>query len=439
MSTFPEMNWPKGKIPEANAMVDEAVRLLNSGLGANYTAAMDLLNKAVKIDPAHPFAWWRMGSLLIRPPQYQDGLELMRHQIDVAPSPEAYKHAAYILHLGGLNEQALPIWREGVAKYPDDRELPALLGETLLSLTDYDEAAAVLAAEVEKHPKSSRLHLNLARALAAPGHLDDAASHYREAARYEPGADMWIAVANGLAGLGRDLDAADELAHRAVEQAEAQTTGWTLPDAASFAQRPVMNRLIGAWQVTGWIAYKRGDFDRAKRYLVPAMELAFSPDAAFRLAQVEEGRQDLDAAATAYALAIAWSRTPLVDASARFVALVPDEAARQAAMQRAAAYRRDLVPHTLHRPSGAAEARAGFIAVVDASGVVRDVAVDGVDVVRAGDAASVVEALRGVFLGPRVPWNDAVRTLRRGSIVCAAGQPECTLTMFTPQPPMLGN
>ncbi|HVZ20703.1 MAG TPA: hypothetical protein VG871_06555, partial [Vicinamibacterales bacterium] len=25
MSTFPEMNWPKGKIPEANAMVDEAV------------------------------------------------------------------------------------------------------------------------------------------------------------------------------------------------------------------------------------------------------------------------------------------------------------------------------------------------------------------------------------------------------------------------------
>jgi tetratricopeptide (TPR) repeat protein len=324
-----------------------------------------------------------------------------------------------------------------VAKYPEDRELAALLGEALLALKKYDESATVLAAEAAKYPNSSRLHLNLARALLRGGHADEAAPHFRSAVTFEPGPEMWIAVASTLAEAGSDLAYADTLSSQAMTTIEGMSAGWTASDAVDPKNRRTLSFLVQSWRASGWTAFRRGDLDTARARLEAAMATSLSADDAYRLAQIDEARKDVAAATLEYGLASIWSRPPNAVINARLAELVPVAADRDALLRRAEQRRRELAGHPLARETRD-QAQTGFAVVVDASGVVREAAIDRYDVRQIGDVDAVVKLLVGMDVGPKIPWNSDARTLRRGRIDCAFERPVCGVSMFTPQPVLEG-
>lgn len=437
LSTFPNEAWPKGTVPEAEALVEQA-KLKFRFESLDIPGAIELLKRAVAIDPKHPYAWWRLGGMDVLPGvRYEAGLAMMQLQVQVAPSATAYKHGGYLLFRGGYVEQALPFFREGTAKYPEDRELAALLGEALLALKKYDESATVLAAEVAKYLNSSRLQLNLARALLRSGHGDEAAPHFRSAVTFEPGPEMWIAVTSTLADAGSDLDYADALSRQAMATLEGTSAGWTSKDALDRNMRRTLSFLFLSWRVSASTAFKRGDLDTARTRLEAAMALSLSADDAQRLAQIDEARKDVEATTLDYGLASIWSRPPNAEINARLEALVPVAAERDALMRRAEQSRRALTGHPLARETRD-QAQTGFAVVVDASGVVREAVLDPADVRPIGDVGALVKQLVGMDVGPTIPWNADARTLRRGRIDCAFQQPVCGVSMFTPQPVLEG-
>jgi tetratricopeptide (TPR) repeat protein len=428
LASFPAMDFPTGTVPAANEVVAQAVEALNKGMGAE--PALTLLEGALALDPAHPFAWWRLGSLqLFR--QHDLGVRNMRHQIDVAPSAAAYKHAAFILHTSGFDEESLPFWREGIAHYPNDRELPALYGETLLAVADYPGAAAVLAAEVGKHPGSSRLRLNYGRALFRTGKTAQAVAEFKQAAALEPVPDMWTSVASALAEAG-DLDTALDCAQRAVTATEARVQTLELPERAGGIFPADMTRLVSAWAALGQVLLARGDLDAAETYTSVAWELSASRALSYRLGQIHEKRDDPIGAARFYAFGMFRpAGFPTVDlpSAVRLTDLVPDAQDRSALASAAAAERTRLWTLSLDRTGDLPATGVAFNLIVDAGGIVTAVgATTNQGPAETGQA--LAQRLVGRRVGPELPRGGTRQILRRGWIACAAGQPVCRVSLY---------
>lgn len=126
------------------------------------------------------------------------------------------------------------------------------LGQGYLSTGDYARARDQLVAAARSNPYNADTHYNLAVAFSRLGKPDSAAEAYERCLELEPGN---IDAANNLAWLyavgGENLDRALELALMATREA---------PDANHF-------------DTLGWVYYKRGDLDNARRALERSVEL----------------------------------------------------------------------------------------------------------------------------------------------------------------------
>jgi tetratricopeptide (TPR) repeat protein len=141
--------------------VDDAVALLRAG---NHMAAIALLERARKIDPASPAPYCQL--------------------------------AAIFLALQG-NDSAAAIAQAGLANAPGDTSLRLMLAQALTSLGRLGEALVHYESLLLEGAYSEPLLLAMARAFAASGDLDSAIAVYRTAAALYP--KLWSPYL-GLAG-----------------------------------------------------------------------------------------------------------------------------------------------------------------------------------------------------------------------------------------------
>ena len=292
--SFPPLTFPPSKVPEAEALSVAAARTLSQGRSAE---AIGMWEKAIALDPAHPFAYWRMGSLSS---DAAKASELMHRQIAMAPSPPAYLHGAFSLQLRGRSDEALAIWREGTRRYPDDRNMAALFGEHLLTVGLVEEAVAILEEETKRRPDSSRLRLHLGRAFIAAGDPEAGLTELRAAARLEDTVLMWRAQANILATTRLDLDASLQFARRAVAAAEAENSDLE-PGAPSGIVLNATIRLFRAWDVLSLAHASRGEVAAARSFGQAAWRLSPNADSLLRIGTLSEAAGDTQAAAADYA------------------------------------------------------------------------------------------------------------------------------------------
>ncbi len=280
----PRFTNPAGKNPAAAQLVAQAVR-------SNPTLAAALLRNALEIEPDHPSAWSLLGEQLMYTGRIADGEAALRKALTIAPSTDAYKRMGVALAGQQRWAAAEQAFRDGIAKYPDDRDMPALLGETLLNAGRPADAVVVLQAEAARRPRSSRLQSALGRAWLRSGQIDRGVTALHESVMLEPGPNIWAIAASELADAGRDLDTAQHYAEQAVQRTIAENATAEFAKLPQYAGNAAV-RLAFYFEALGRVLVKQHDDDRAQEYCRASWELAFRWRAAKCLGDIAAVRKD---------------------------------------------------------------------------------------------------------------------------------------------------
>ena len=158
------------------------------------------------------------------PPQPPD--PLMTAYENVLRSPRAYETRGAEAMRDGRPDEAVSIFREGVAETPDDAALRRQLADALLSTNDTRGAGEQYEAALRLDPTDARAYVGVGLLLAMSGRYPEAIERYAAAVRYQPDyLEARLALVDAYRAVGRADDAAAEAA-RAVEIAPGFPDAW---------------------------------------------------------------------------------------------------------------------------------------------------------------------------------------------------------------------
>lgn len=388
----------------------------------DYTAAADLFEKALKLDPKATNAWTNLGRAYLGLEQPSKAIEAVEKQIALNPYDE---YAYYYL---GRAYVAMHKYADAETAYQKQLEINPLdggtawaLGATYMSDSQFDKAAAAYERAVSLNPKDAVPLVQLGKAYINLHRIDDALKSFDRAIALSPTPLIWNDVAYELALGGVNLDAAQRYAESAVaaESAASRNLDIQNVDGRSLG---VVNSLASYWDTLGWVYFAKGDIARAKSYVRSAWLLAEAPEVGDHLGQILEKEGKRDEAVRQFATSLAApNAADLV--RKHLLGVAKPDAAVDALVQR---YRGDLIAErtvTLG-VKGRPGATADVVLLVAAPSTVEAVKVVGGD----QNLTSVVDAVKGIHVNGTFPDNVPAKLLRRGTITCTADK-SCTLVL----------
>jgi tetratricopeptide (TPR) repeat protein len=189
----------QGRLIEALASFEEAVRLCPEGAGAHNDLgnALRLIGRfdeahahfveAVRLRPGFVEAHLNMGLLFASRQRWEEASACFRQAIRLRPDAEGgHRNLAALLAALGRKDEASAYARQVAQLRPDRPETYFNLGATLLALRLFDEAAACFRHVLGLLPDDPATLNNLGTALWELGRLDEAEAHYRQALRLRP-------------------------------------------------------------------------------------------------------------------------------------------------------------------------------------------------------------------------------------------------------------
>ena len=121
------------------------------------------------------------------------------------------------LQVQGRLDEAIALYRDALARNPDNAVAYSNLGTALAATGELEEAIVQHRRALELAPEDADGHFNLANALVTQGEIVDAVGHLREAVRIDPGfAEAHVNLGNALVTQGEFEDAGDHY-RRATE------------------------------------------------------------------------------------------------------------------------------------------------------------------------------------------------------------------------------
>jgi len=413
-------------IPES-ASADELVQAATRAYtGQKFALAEQLLERAVSLEPAHKRAWKLLGAVRLAQQENAQAIEAFRKQIALAPNDEfAYEGL-------GLAQAALEQYDDAIASFrkqlqvkPLDPMAQASLGATLGEAHRWAEAVTELEKAVVLSSDDPRLYINLGRAELNLNHVEKAQAAFEKAVELSPSPPVWNNVAWELALHGVNLDRAQKYAELAVAGAESDLSNVTLD---KLAPRDLARTatLATYWDTLGWVAFARGDFKRAERFVDAAWRLDLRGEAGDHLGQIYEKQGEKPEAARMYALALASEHAP-AETRQRLETLAGGEKQADVLVER---LREDLPlfgEFSLPRQVPAGQiASAEFFVLLGAGG--RALAAKFIR----GDAQlrGATEHIRALNFGPMLPDETPAKLVRRGRLGCGATRPICTFILI---------
>lgn len=85
--------------------------------------ALELLEKALKLEPEDPFIMDSMGWALLKTKRYGEAVDYLRRAYAAKPDPEIAAHLGEALWLKGEKEEAQRIWKGSLQSHPDNESL----------------------------------------------------------------------------------------------------------------------------------------------------------------------------------------------------------------------------------------------------------------------------------------------------------------------------
>jgi tetratricopeptide (TPR) repeat protein len=85
--------------------------------------AIELLEKALKLEPDDPFILDSMGWALFKAKRFGEAADYLRRAYGAKPDPEIAAHFGEALWMKGDKEEARRVWKNGLQIHPDNESL----------------------------------------------------------------------------------------------------------------------------------------------------------------------------------------------------------------------------------------------------------------------------------------------------------------------------
>ncbi|MBN2081814.1 tetratricopeptide repeat protein [bacterium] len=147
--------------------------------------ALEQYQRGQWLDPDNDVFYNRAGICLYQLGQADKAIEQVRTAIRLRPDPQYYLNLAAAQASLDQAEEAAAAYREGLAQFPDDRELLRSFADYLISRREYEPAQEILRALAEQEP-SAEIYGRLARLAEASGDDGQADAAYLQALALDP-------------------------------------------------------------------------------------------------------------------------------------------------------------------------------------------------------------------------------------------------------------
>ena len=128
--------------------------LINNGA---FSAAQQLLQRAIELKPDMPEPYMRLGAIAINNRDYPEAIELLHKAMELKPGePSVYANIIIALRYTDRHEEALKYLREAFNKL-NDAEIAAHLGEVLWVSGDEDAAQRIWQDALRQTPEHKTL------------------------------------------------------------------------------------------------------------------------------------------------------------------------------------------------------------------------------------------------------------------------------------------
>jgi tetratricopeptide (TPR) repeat protein len=414
--------------PPANLKADE---LNESGFAAlqngNYPLAVELLKRAVEVEPKHKAAWNNLGNAYLAQRNTKEAIVAYNKQIEVNPYDEfSYANLGRAYWMDRNYDEAVKAFRKQIEVNPLDRFSHANLGTMYAEWHKYDEAVPELEKAVSLTPDDPLLQVNLGDSYLNLGQDDKALSAFDHAVEISATPVVWNNIAYQLSLKNVHLDKAQQYAESAVAATAAGLRNLTLEQLGA-RDLALVPSLVAYWDTLGWIHFAKGDLDKAEKYVSAAWFLGQHGEVGDHLGQIYEKRGQRERAIHTYALAMSGLR-PIPETRGRLATLVGGE---NKVAPLVAKYKEELQDDRtiklgkLTKQSGSAE----FFVLFAPTG--SGVTVENVKFVSGEEKLrGFGDALRKINYKLALPDDTPTKILRRGVLSCSGVSGDCMFVML---------
>ncbi len=407
----------------------KADELYDAGLAAfrsqNFEMAAQLLRRVVTLEPKHKSAWNDLGQAYFALNKLDDAIQSYQKQIEVEPFHAfSYNNMGLVYWRQQKYEEAAAAFQKQLEVNPLDEYAHANLGAMDCEWRKYAEAVPELEKAISLKPDNPNLRVSLGEAYLNLNEPEKAVAAFDKAVEIAPNATIWNNVAYQLAEKETHLDRAQQYAESAVAAVAASLRNVSL-ERLRIQEALLVNGLGAYWDTLGWVHFKKGDLDVAEKYIAASWQLMQHGEVGDHLAQVYEKRGRKQQAIHMYALALAAYR-PVPETRQRLTNLLGDASKVDAQVAKAKPEIENLRSLRVPAP-GKEAAQADFLVLLSGTRVEQVKFVKGDSKLQA-----LAEALRTAKYEVLFPDETPTKIVRRGTMSCGAGEPECTFTMVPP-------
>jgi Flp pilus assembly protein TadD/transglutaminase-like putative cysteine protease len=408
-------------------LIEAGTAALNSG---NPREAIPLLQRAIQLDPKTKQGYNDLGLAYLRTRQFTEAEAAFHGQLELNPFDEhAYNYLGLTLQQQQKFADSEAAYRRQLEINPLDPVAHAALGALFLEQHKYSEAVPELDKAAVLAPESAELQISLGQALLGSGQKEKALDAFQKGIDLGHSSPVvWNNVAYHLANANIELERAAQYAESAISATNAslrniQLARLTPDDLAQVAS------LGTYWDTRGWVYFKKGELDKAERYVGAAWLLSQQSEVGDHLAQIYEKRGQKQEAIRLYAEAIAAPRAD-PETRARLTLLLGENTQIDSLVAQAKA----RLAKSRTFPAGkllAEKAEADFFILL-APGT-KSTKVEAVRFIAGSpDLRPFAENLRTIDFGQMFPDASPTKLVRRGTLACSPASP-CTFTLLLPE------
>jgi tetratricopeptide (TPR) repeat protein/transglutaminase-like putative cysteine protease len=417
--------------PPADMKADD---LFESGRAAyasqNYPLAIQLLKRAIEVDPKHKYAWYALAVSYMGLRQNDEAIAALKKQIEINPYDEsAYNALGRAYWQERKYDDAVIAFNKQIEINPLDKNAHAGLGAMYSEWHKYDLAAPELEKAVSLTPDNPELQVSLGDAYLNLGQDDKALATFDHAVELSATPLVWNNIAYQLSLKKAHLDKAQQYAESAVSATTAALRNVQL-DRLTPQELLLVPSLIAYWDTLGWVYYSEGNMDKAEKYVAAAWGLGHHGEVGDHLGQIYEKRGNKDLALRTYALCLSGLR-PIPETRDRLASLTGGNAKVDATV---AKYKEDLQQlRTIDLGKVAKETGSAEFFVLLSRGKGSAASVDAVKFASGDEKLKVfTEALRTAEYRLTFPDDTPVKILRRGILSCSTATGTCSFVLMLP-------
>jgi tetratricopeptide (TPR) repeat protein/transglutaminase-like putative cysteine protease len=408
-------------------LIEAGAAALNSG---NPREAIPLLERAVHLDPKTKQGYNDLGLAHLHMRQFAEAESAFQKQLEINPFDEhAYNYLGLTLQQQQKFPESAAAYRKQLDINPLDPVAHAALGALFLEQHKYSEAVPELDKAAVLAPESAELQISLGQALLNSSQKEKALDAFQKGIDLAHSSPVvWNNVAYNLANANIELDRAAQYAESAVSATDTnlrnlQLAHLTPEDLAQVASLGVY------WDTLGWVYFKKGDIDKAERFVRAAWLLNQQGEVGDHLAQIYEKRGQKQEAIRLYSEAIA---APHADPEtrARLTLLLGENTQIDSLV--AQAKTRLAKSRTFTAGKLLTEKAEADFFILLAPGTKSAKAESVKFIAGSPDLRPFAENLRTIDFGPMFPDASPAKIVRRGTLACTAAG-TCTLTLILPE------